>query len=128
MVARPHGGVRGAGDAFIQARVKSNGHEARFDDVAGHGFMIVSRNGDPTAALSASDREFWQSLSGRTVRLGSAQGELFDAEGQYNRLMDDYGCDVIVKRPDYYIFGACPTARELPALIGDLRGQLQGRN
>jgi hypothetical protein len=41
--------------------------------------------------------------------------------------MDEYGCDVLLKRPDYYLFGACRTAKDLPALIGDLRGQLQGR-
>ncbi len=38
--------------------------------------------------------------------------------------MDEYGCDVIVTRPDRYIFGACPSALELPALIADLRKQL----
>jgi hypothetical protein len=25
--------------------------------------------------------------------------------------------------PDYYIFGACPSLRELPALLADLRAQ-----
>ncbi len=38
--------------------------------------------------------------------------------------MDEYGCDVIVKRPDYCIFGACPALSELPALLADLRAQL----
>ena len=38
--------------------------------------------------------------------------------------MDEYGCDVIVKRPDFHIFGACPTAKQLPALLADLRDQL----
>ena len=41
-----------------------------------------------------------------------------------DQLMDEYGCDVIVKRPDYYIFGACATARDLPALLADLRTQM----
>ena len=46
-------------------------------------------------------------------------------ESRVGRLMDEYGCDVIVKRPDYYIFGACRSAHELPALFADLREQLQ---
>jgi hypothetical protein len=39
--------------------------------------------------------------------------------------MDEYGCDVLVKRPDYHLFGACRAA-DLPALLADLRAQLSG--
>jgi hypothetical protein len=105
----------------VQGKVRSNGAEGRFDDVAGHGFMIIARGDDPAAALSQADRDYWASLGGRVVRLG---GGIADSGGQYGQLMDEYGCDVILKRPDYYIFGACPTARELPALLAELRGQL----
>jgi len=126
LVARPRDGVRGAGDAYIQGRVRRDGHDGRFDDIAGHGFMIVGRNGDPATALSLRDREYWSSLGGRIVRLGNGDGEIVDLDGQYTGLMDAYGCDVILKRPDYTIFGACPTARELPALLADLREQLTG--
>ncbi len=87
--------------------------------------MIVGRNGDPTAALSAEERAYWASLGGSAVQIGDGPDALHDIEGQYSRLMDEYGCDVIVKRPDFYIFGACRSARELPALLADLRGQLQ---
>jgi hypothetical protein len=128
-VARAHDGVRGAGDAHIQGRVRRGEREGRFDDLAGRGFMIIGRNGDPAAALSPGDRAFWASLGGSIVRIGGASTDglevLIDADGQYSRLMDEYGCDVVVKRPDFYIFGACPTARELPALIADLREQLR---
>jgi hypothetical protein len=128
-VARARDGVRGSGDALIQARVRRDGQEGRFDDVAGHGFMIIGRNGDPAAALSREDRDYWASLGGSIVQFGANgagdAGGLIDAEGQYTRLMDEYGCDVILKRPDFYLFGACPTARELPALLEDLRGQLR---
>ena len=126
-VARARDGVRGAGDAHIQGRVRRGDCEGRFDDMAGRGFMIIGRNGDPAAALSPGDRDYWASLGGSIVQIGDTAGPdvLADADGQCNRLMDEYGCDVIVKRPDHYIFGACPSARELPALIADLREQLQ---
>jgi hypothetical protein len=126
LVARPRDGVRGAGDAYIQGRVRRGEQEGRFDDIAGHGFMIVGRNGDPAAALSPRDREYWSSLGGRIVLLGNGDGEIVDLDGQYTGLMNAYGCDVILKRPDYTIFGACRTARELPALLADLREQLTG--
>ena len=120
-------GARGAGDALVQGKVRRNGREGRFDDIAGHGPMILTRGADAAAALSSSDRDFWQSLGGRFVRLAEKENgadTIVDSGGQYGRLMDEYGCDVIVKRPDFYIFGACPTLRELPALLADMRGQL----
>jgi 2-polyprenyl-6-methoxyphenol hydroxylase-like FAD-dependent oxidoreductase len=127
-VARSRDGVRGAGDAHIQGRVRRGEREGRFDDLAGRGFMIIGRNGNPAAALSPDDLGYWASLGGSIVRIDGAGASepdaLVDADGQCGRLMDEYGCDVIVKRPDFYIFGACPTARELPALIADLREQL----
>ena len=120
-------GARGAGDALAQGRVRRNGSEGRFDDIAGHGAMILTRGADAAAALPASDRDFWQSLGGRFVQLAERENgadAIVDSGGQYGRLMDEYGCDVIVKRPDYYIFGACPSLRELPGLLSDLRSQL----
>ena len=112
-------GARGAGDAFPQARVRLNGSVGRFDDVAGRGFMIITREMEP--ALSAEDHAFWQSLGGRIVRLAADAVE--DVDGVYTRLMDEYGCDVLIKRPDYYLFGACRRA-DLAAALADLRAQL----
>jgi hypothetical protein len=123
-IARPADGVRGAGDALPQTRVRHDGREGRFDDIAGHGFMIIARGGDPATALSPADRNFWQSLGGRFVTLGTANG-FADTDGMLTRLMDEYGCDVIVKRPDFYMFAACRRAA-LPAVMADLRGQLAG--
>ena len=90
--------------------------------------MIIARDGDPVAVLSRDDLDHWSSLGGRIVRIGSAGRApdiLIDADGQLSRLMDEYRCNVIVKRPDFNIFGACPTVSELPALMADLRDQLQ---
>jgi hypothetical protein len=128
-IGRPLGGLtRGAGDAFVQGKVRRNGTEGLFDDVAGRGFMIVGRNGDPEAALIAEDRALWQRLGGQFVSLDAAgagaPNAIVDLEKCYARLMDEYACDVIVKRPDHYIFAACPSAADLPAIMADLREQL----
>lgn len=118
--------VRAAGDVFGQGRVRRGATEGPFDEIAGRGFMILARNGDPAAALSADDLSFWKSLGGGIVQIGDgADGSLVDLEGHYTGLMDAHGCDVIVKRPDFYMFGACRAMRDLPALIADLRRQLQ---
>jgi len=125
-VAHDGKAVRAAGDVFPQGRVASGGREGAFDDLAGRGFLVVARAGDPRAALSAEDLAYWTSIGGGFVRLDArAGGEGFaDVEGRYTQLMDEYGCDVIVKRPDYHIYGACRGAEGLPALIHDLRRQL----
>jgi hypothetical protein len=115
--------AKGAGDVFPQGKVRNHTKEGPFDDIAGRGFLVVSRSGDAFAALSGEDRAFWNSVGGGFARFGG--DGVTDLEGRYTRLMDEYDCDVIVKRPDYYIFGACPTVNELPALIADLRIQLR---
>ncbi len=127
-------GSRGAGDVFPQAKVRRGETEGRFDDVAGRGFAIVARHSDPAAALSPADLAFWHELGGTIVTLSSpdeagengSRDRLVDCEGQYARLMNEYRCDVIVKRPDYYIFGTCATPGGLPALIAELRERLAG--
>jgi 2-polyprenyl-6-methoxyphenol hydroxylase-like FAD-dependent oxidoreductase len=119
----------GAGDIFPQGTVRAGGREGRFDDVVGRGFMIIARGTDPAAALGPGDRALWQRLGGRLATIGApASGAAIeDVDGVYARLMDGYGCDVLVKRPDYYLFGACAAA-DLPALLADLRRQLQGQD
>lgn len=122
-VARTNG-AKGVGDVFGQGRVARGSADGLFDDVAGRGFMVIARNADPAAALSDEDRAFWSSLGGGFVRLGDGPDGLRDEDGQIAGLMDAYACDVLVKRPDYYLFGACPAATDLPALLADLRAQL----
>lgn len=126
VIARASERVRGAGDVFPQGRVRHNGTEGPFDDLAGHGFLILARGDDPVAALSTDDLAFWTSIGGRFVRFDPSPegGGFTDLDGRYWTLMDEYDCDIILKRGDYYIFGACPTANDLPALMADLRSQL----
>ncbi len=112
-------GRPGAGEAFVQGRVRDGAREGLFDDLAGTGFALVVRGGAPD--LSPEDRAFWDSLGGRIVRLGA--GAIADADGALGAQLDALGCDVLLKRPDNTIFGA-GRAAELPALIADLRGRL----
>ena len=109
-----------AGDAFPQARVALAGRSGRFDDIAGRSFLILHRG--PAPALAEADAAFWRGLGGSVLELGG--GGLVDAEGHYGKVLDAYGCDIILKRPDHYIFGACKDAAGLAALLADLRSQL----
>ena len=58
------------------------------------------------------------------MRFGA--GGASDAEGVYGGLMDETGCDVLVRRPDFNLFGGCATVAELPGLLAGLRTALGG--
>ncbi|MDF2119786.1 bifunctional 3-(3-hydroxy-phenyl)propionate/3-hydroxycinnamic acid hydroxylase [Roseiarcaceae bacterium H3SJ34-1] len=128
-IAGAHPGVKGRGDVFPQSKVRGQGGDGLFDDIVGRGFMILSRSGEAEAALSPEDRRYWQELGGSFVEVAAEgetrEGAITDLDGRILRLMDEYGCDVLVKRPDYYLFGACPTSHDLPRLMADLRAALQ---
>jgi 2-polyprenyl-6-methoxyphenol hydroxylase-like FAD-dependent oxidoreductase len=124
------GSARGAGEIFVQGIVDRNGMRGRFDDVIGRGFMIMARQGDARAALSDEQRGFWSSLGGRIVTFGDAQrsgdAHFEDSDGWYGKHMDEFGCDVVVKRSDFYVFGMYASVAELPTALDDMRAQLTG--
>ena len=119
LIAGDHGG-KPVGQSVVATRRR----EGKFDDIAGHGFVIISRNGRPRDVLSDDDLAFWAKLGGKIVHIGDGDGTLKDVDGYFSRLMDEISCDAIVKRPDYYIFAACNRVDDLPALIADLRLRL----
>jgi hypothetical protein len=91
--------------------------------------MIVAREGDPRSMLSDADRRLWESLGGKVATFGAGKsGEsdthFVDAGGRYGALLDEAGCNVVVKRPDFHVFGMYPSVADLPAAMADLRAQL----
>jgi 2-polyprenyl-6-methoxyphenol hydroxylase-like FAD-dependent oxidoreductase len=125
------GSSRGAGEIFVQGIVTdASGRTGRFDDIMGRGFFILARKGDPVAALSDEQRTYWRSLGGRMLTFAEASSagadaRFTDAAGWYGRLLDEFDCNVIVKRPDYHVFGMYETVSDLPVAIEDVRRQLQ---
>jgi 2-polyprenyl-6-methoxyphenol hydroxylase-like FAD-dependent oxidoreductase len=121
---------RGAGVVFVQGQViDQNGRLGRFDDVIGRGYLILARAGDPITALSSAQLAYWRSLGGRVVTFGDApsrgaDGHFSDVGGWYAKLLDEFDSNVIVKRPDYYIFGMYESVADLPVAIEDIREQL----
>jgi hypothetical protein len=97
--------------------------------------MIISRKGDPVAALSPDDNAFSRRLGSSILRIANAAardapGSVVDLENRYWQLLDEYGCEVIVTRP--YIFGVCPSVMELLRPITQhnrcrLKGNSDGR-
>ena len=48
-----------------------------------------------------------------------------DVDGFYLPWLRKEGCEAIVVRPDFYLFGTAATAGEVPALLGELFGKLE---
>jgi 2-polyprenyl-6-methoxyphenol hydroxylase-like FAD-dependent oxidoreductase len=124
------GSSRGAGEVFVQGQVIDRaGRQGRFDDVVGRGYLILAREGDPVSALSETQRAYWRSLGGRMLTFGQASsqeadGHFTDVGGWYGNLLDEFNSNVIVKRPDYYIFGMYESVVDLPVALEDVRDQL----
>jgi 3-(3-hydroxy-phenyl)propionate hydroxylase/flavoprotein hydroxylase len=123
------GNPKGIGEIFAQGNVALAGRSCRFDDAVGSHFVAISRAGDPRAALPPPQKEFWDRIGGKSFQVGPAGSVagLIDLDGECDRMLQDWDCDVIVRRPDHYVFGTCKSIADFPRLVDNMRDQLGGR-
>jgi 2-polyprenyl-6-methoxyphenol hydroxylase-like FAD-dependent oxidoreductase len=115
-----------AGALSVQGLVRRAGREGRFDDVVGGGFQLIAIGGDPLAPLSSEQRALIDALDMSVASLDpAAPGGLRDLDGRLTAWLTDHQAHAVLIRPDFYVFGSCPSAGELPELLDDLRTQLQ---
>jgi 2-polyprenyl-6-methoxyphenol hydroxylase-like FAD-dependent oxidoreductase len=106
-----------AGALSVQGIVRVGGREGRFDDVVGHGFVLLTRR---PATLAERDREFIEAIGAHELTLDAVE----DLDGRLTAWLDEHRVEAVLVRPDFYVFGAVEALEELPALVGDLRSQL----
>ncbi|MBV8946454.1 MAG: bifunctional 3-(3-hydroxy-phenyl)propionate/3-hydroxycinnamic acid hydroxylase [Solirubrobacterales bacterium] len=115
-----------AGALSVQGLVRSAGREGRFDDVVGRGFQLIVAGGDPLAPLSSEQRALIGALDMSVASLDpAAPGGIRDVDGRLTAWLADHEVHAVLVRPDFYVFGSCPSAEELPELLDALRSQLQ---
>jgi FAD binding domain len=114
----PHGTVR-------------NGNvQGRFDEVAGLGFVMVSRSAAAAQVLGTRQRAFLDSLGARHVVI-AAEGTdlgpaaLVDLDCKFIPYMARHGIDTMLIRPDFYLYGAVAQAGDVNQLVDDLARDLQ---
>ena len=112
-----------AGALFIQGRVRRGGVLGRFDDVVGRGFTLLSAAGDPAAHLDREAAAFFASLGGVAAQVGPG-GPIDDVDGVYARWFAEHGVEVVLQRPDFYLFGAAARVSDAGALVAALRARL----
>jgi 3-(3-hydroxy-phenyl)propionate hydroxylase len=119
------------GTYFPQPRVAlPDGNSALLDDVLGEGFAVLTR---PGASLEAQReaRALAEELGARWLpvsaaeRSGSIRAEgVVDAEGRLGAWFTRHAADVVVLRPDRYVYGTAG-GRESGHLHGSLRGRIR---
>jgi resorcinol 4-hydroxylase (NADPH) len=93
-----------AGYLSVQGRVERAAREGLFDDVVGTGWQLLMRSGDVPARLDTPTLEVVSRL-GITVADFGPEGDTRDPDGTYAAWFDRIGAQVVLVRPDYYIFG-----------------------
>jgi resorcinol 4-hydroxylase (NADPH) len=116
----PHAGTLG-----WQGVVRVNGRQGPFDDVCGaNRFVLLGRSGVPTNALSPAARSAWERLGGIAVHV-SPDGPVEDVEGTYARYFAQTGSEVVLLRPDFYVFGVGHELKDADRLVLELSQKLQ---
>jgi 2-polyprenyl-6-methoxyphenol hydroxylase-like FAD-dependent oxidoreductase len=111
-----------AGQLFPQGRVQCGPTTGLFDDVVGRGWTLLSRSADPAANLDDDTAAFFASVGGISVHVGR-QAPVRDLEGTYERWFDCSGVDVVLQRPDFYVYGTA-AAGGAGGLVQQLRRDL----
>ena len=120
------GGDPLAGSLSVQGVVARDGREGRFDDVVGRGFQLIVAGGDPLELLSDEQRELVDALDVAVASLDpAAPPAVRDVDGRLTAWLSDHLAEVVLVRPDFYVFGSAASAADLPAMLDDLRSQLQ---
>jgi hypothetical protein len=101
--------------------VERAGREGRFDDVVGGGFQLVVAGGDPFEHLSHRQRTLLDTLE---TTVASLDHGVRDCDGRLTAWLPQHNAYAVLVRPDFYVFGGAPSPETVPALLDDLRTQL----
>ncbi|MBI3786467.1 MAG: bifunctional 3-(3-hydroxy-phenyl)propionate/3-hydroxycinnamic acid hydroxylase [Deltaproteobacteria bacterium] len=118
-----HDGDPCAGRLFLQGRVRCGQTTGLFDDVVGRGWTLLSPSADPASKLGREAAAFFASLGGVSAHVG-ADAVVQDIDGTYARWFADAGVDVVLQRPDFYLFGSATSVKATSSLVNELRRRL----
>ena len=116
-----------AGELSLQAPVRVGGKTELFDRAldAGGRWQIVSTVGDPRGVLRDSQNSFLDELGTVFAHVApDAADDCFDVNGAYAAYFAERAIEVMVARPDFYVFGARASLADLPELVDELARRL----
>ncbi len=114
-----------AGRLSPQGRVHRGGRTGLLDDLLPSGWHLVTRHPVRPETLDERHRALLAALdvSLAHVTRGMLDDSFLDLDGTYELWFRQTGCEVLLQRPDFVLFGAVPTLADLPALLDDLGRQ-----
>ncbi|RJG04009.1 bifunctional 3-(3-hydroxy-phenyl)propionate/3-hydroxycinnamic acid hydroxylase [Noviherbaspirillum sedimenti] len=107
-----------------QGILRRNDHEGRGDDILGGTFQLWSRS-DPKSFLSSAER-CWLKLIDCSIAVfdqPDSANAVEDVEGVYRDFLNRHDVDVVIIRPDFYVFGA-GRQDQVSALLQELAQRL----
>lgn len=118
------------GKLSFQGQVEYRGKSGLFDDVVGSGWTIISPVNDPKKVLNEEQIAFLEDIGVKFIEISelSEDNESFsekavDIHGKYKQYFKETGLEVVVVRPDFYLFGGTESLADLPLLVEDLSKQ-----
>jgi 3-(3-hydroxy-phenyl)propionate hydroxylase len=115
-----------AGQLFPQRAVRRGERIGLFDDVAGPGFLLVSR-ADPRPFMGRAGQLFGERMRMDCVWFSPDANDasaLVDETGEYRTFFEESGLAALIVRPDRYVFGGAQRLDETGGLIDKLQCML----
>jgi 3-(3-hydroxy-phenyl)propionate hydroxylase len=123
-----------AGQLFLQPRIRTATGERLLDDAARPRFQLLSAGDAPQSWLDDEHTALWQALGGERLALvpdlpephTSTDGvqRLSETDGRFAAWMAAQDAQIVVVRPDRYIYGVARDAAQLRALLQGLQRAL----
>jgi 3-(3-hydroxy-phenyl)propionate hydroxylase/flavoprotein hydroxylase len=125
-----HTGSEHAGRLVPQGRVAALDVHGLFDEVLGHGFVLLldGRDRPGGVPLTASTADLAARLGVSVHYLadgGDGKGGIADLDGVYGAWFDENGSAAVLWRPDFYVFGAAESIADVPALLKELASAIE---
>ncbi|RJG01036.1 bifunctional 3-(3-hydroxy-phenyl)propionate/3-hydroxycinnamic acid hydroxylase [Noviherbaspirillum sedimenti] len=118
-----------AGELSTQGVVEVNGKRDRFDQVCGHGWIVIGMNADPAKVLTPEQLEQLAFLDGRTTQIGTpgTSCDAVDVEGTYASWLDSIDARYVIVRPDFYVAATASDAESLRCRFDEVMAKLHVR-
>jgi hypothetical protein len=117
----------GGGTLGRQAVVEHSGKRGRLGDVTDGGWHVLTRLPVDVSRLAPRNADLLATLGGQILELSPAPGaaEYLDVEMDYEQWFNGFGANVVIVRPDFYVYAALGTVDELDPALESLREQLR---
>ena len=101
--------------------------QGRLDDLLGIGFSLISAVPQSLGELSTEARAILAEFGVRCTALAAdtSNGSLVDLDGRLTAFLSAHEWNVMIVRPDFYVYGGARGPESLEALVRDLGADLQ---